>query len=231
MLFIGVAVLVVVAVAAIGTFRVTGALPGDKPPIPNPDTGLTDPQRLQKVATMRADFETRYATWVQDLDTADLDFGSLPHSSLFADYAAPEANNLQSAANVAQFIAVGTVSELIPSTSGSSSVITVETTLKGETAGSVRVLQSGGLRPAPDWTGIFIADADNAPTLVPGDRVVLLLHPGPSAGSYYPESYTGIYRLAKGAVVPVAGNPFSATASVLTEPAFVDALRAAISAP
>lgn len=190
--------------------------------VTKPDAGLTE------VATMRESFETKLAAWYAALDVSKLDFASLPHGSLMGDYIGPEGADIASAARAADTIFVGTVSNLRKSSGGFTSVLKVEITLKGPPLSSIELPQAAGPHPTLDWKGVVIADADNAPTLLPGDHVILLLQPDSTTGSFLPLSWTGTYHLADNQVSALPGNPFASSVNGLPEEAFLSIVRAAV---
>jgi hypothetical protein len=198
------------AAVAVAVPAVVFAVPGGKQQRTNPDAGLTDAQRDARYSAGRGEFEARYADWIKGLDVSKLDLASLPHADLNGYYLPPQPN-LSAAAAAAGTIVSGVVTGIQPRTSGSTATLSVETAIKGAAADSIVISQAGGFQPTQDWKGAMIADAEAAPTLLPGDRVLLFVSTS-AAGSdaYEVQGWTGTYRLANGRVTPLAGNPFKA---------------------
>src|SRR5229473_2761465 len=135
------AAFVVISVAAAGSA---------KGPIVNPDAGRSDADRAATYATMRAEFDARYATWMASLNTSQIDFSALPHAELNAQVV-PGEPTLGTAVGHADRIIIGRVVSLQPTINGTLVAVRVERTMKGEASATIVIRQSSGLRPTADW--------------------------------------------------------------------------------
>lgn len=62
--------------------------------------------------------------------------------------------------------------------------------------------------PNRDWeTGRLVYAAD-APLLLSGDRAILFLERAADHDEWFIQSFTGMYRIERGVVQPLDGNPF-----------------------
>jgi hypothetical protein len=191
----------------------------------NPDAGLTDSQRQQIYSNGRDTFNARYDRWLASLDLAAIDYGALQRHNIMALYEPPEPS-LGAAKIRAEVIALGNVRSIRPTAfDGTYVTLNVDAVIKGKPTTSIVLYQGGGLRPTPDWKGMFIADAMNAPLLLPGERAMVFLQRNRS-GSLEIQSFTGLYRSNSGRVVSVRGNPFAARVDGTLERDFVAAVVA-----
>lgn len=220
------AVVALVAASLFGAVRISAALNGAKGPTPNPDAGLTDANRNAKYNAMRSEFDAHYAQWLAALDLSQLDLGALPHSEINSFHRGP-VGDITAAAAAADVIVTGSVTHLALGSSGSTATVVVDRLLKGTASREVLVRQAGGLRPAPDWKEVIVADSSAAPTLLPGDSVLLLLQRS-SGDEYEVQGYTGTYLLKNGTVVPVEGNPSASAMQGKTAAEAVSAILAAV---
>ena len=90
-------------------------------------------------------------------------------------------------------------------------------TAKGRSAPTITVLQLGG--PVAEGSGGALAQLDTDPLLLPGDDVLLLLHPSPAApGLYRTVIGAGVTEITHGTVRAQDGNPFGAQITGQTVP-------------
>src|SRR5205814_9337896 len=75
-----------------------------------------------------------------------------------------------------------------------------------------RYLPAGTVLADIRLAGVFITDAEAAPTLLPGNRVLLFLKRSPilSAG-YEAQSFTGTVRLSGGSALALEGSPLKSS--------------------
>lgn len=210
-----------VAAGVVATVGITALAAGiAKGPVSNPDAGLTDTQRDQAYKAATAKFEARYQAWLASIDPSSVPYDALPHSDMTAISEAP-AQTLADAKAHATLIVVGRVRSIRPTAfDGTYVTMDIDRSLKGAASGTLLVHQGGGLRPTPDWKGMFIADAPNAPLLLPGHRFIVFLQ-GTSAEV---QGFTGEYELVGGAVRPTKLNPFGDSVSGKSEAEFVAAI-------
>jgi hypothetical protein len=90
----------------------------------------------------------------------------------------------------------------------------------------VEVTQAGGFEPSPDWKEVTLTEAPASPTLVPGDRVLLLLED--EQGTVHAQNGTGTYRLLPGGAVASKLNPFASQFEGRSETEAVAEITAAV---
>lgn len=171
------------------------------------DVGLTDAQREQNYAAGRSEFQARYEQWLAQFVGSGRDPRALPKRELAAIYTPPKPD-LATAVDAAELIVVGnTVSVRFEATTSALVTFAVEQVLKGVAGPTVTIQQAGGPMPDRAWGGGTLAIAANAPLLLPGDRAILFLHRD-TGGTYYVQSFTGMYRIENGVTDALEGNPF-----------------------
>jgi hypothetical protein len=217
----------VVAALAVILIIVGSTAGGGKRLLANPDAGLTDEQRAAKHAEERTAFEARLAQWTKDLDVSKLNLASLPHAELMLQLS-PPATSLTAAVARADRVVIGTVSSIRPSMTGTMITLSVETSIKGNSPGTLEIRQSSTLRPTPDWKGVVIADSPGGPLLLPGTRAELLLMASPDGFLDVQES-TGVYLFTSQGVKATGNNPFAASVDGKHEAALVSESRTAAS--
>lgn len=202
------------------------AAAGEKMAPGDPDAGLTDSQRQQIYSAGRDSFNFRYESWVASLDPSTIDYGVLDRAPLLALYAAPEPT-LGAAKARSALIVLGIVRSIrLTAFDGTYVTLDVVGVVKGNAPGTILIHQGGGLRPSPDWKGMFIADALDAPLLVPKDRALVFLQKG-SAG-FEIQGFTGLYRSKLGKLSAVEGNPFAGTVNGALEADFITTVKAQV---
>lgn len=187
------------------TALATGAI---KAPHANPEAGLSDAQRNQLYQNNWNQFQTHYEAWLAGLNYAKLNWRKLSRSPQDVSTLPAPGTSLPSALSAADVVVHARAVSVRPTAfDGTFVTIQVLESYKGSARGAVlTVHQGGGLRPTPDWSGAFIADAPDAPLMLPGDEVVALLNL--HNGQLFPEPYTGLYWIANGVTHSVALNPF-----------------------
>lgn len=190
-------------------------------------SGMTDPERQQAYASAAAQGWGCYAAWIASLDLATIPYRSLPHTGMEGQFLPPEGVTLSEAEANATVVVRADVASIKPLASGFGTNVTVSVsaTYKGQPATSLTIRQASHIEPQDHWQNIVIVDADNAPLLLPGDAVFLLLKSGPEG--LYQESYTGTFYVVGGAVQPLARNPFASQVNGEAATAFAAALAAA----
>jgi hypothetical protein len=213
-----VSIAILCAVVGVGAAVADSANP--KAPNPNTEANLTDAQRNQLYEQNWQQFQARYVQWVAALDLTKVNLRVLPRQPILADFVGPIDQNLAQATADADLAVRAEIVSIKPTAfDGTYVTIQVAGNLKGSApAGTMVVHQGGGLRPTPDWNGMYIADSPDAPLMLPGDRVVLLLKQ--RSGIYEPESFTGLYRITAGRISAVPGNPFAGSIDGQSEPVF-----------
>ena len=210
------AVLLVLGITAAFAAGGTKALPP-----PDPDRGLSDAQRLQAHQAIRDQFDQRLATWKRDLNTATLPWETLPHADLNASYL-PPLGSLNAAKAQADLIVVA-ISTGVSFAADGGTVLTVsiERVLKGGVvSGSLSIREAGGPMPTSDWKGVMIADSLDAPILLPKHRAILFLARSRD-GTFTIQSFTGMYAIQGGQVLPLRFNPFAESLRNMNEASFV----------
>ena len=191
----------------------------------NPDVGLTDAQREQNYSDARDAFNARYQAWLASLDFATINYSGLDRAPLNAYYDAPAEPSLSAAKAKADLIVLGNVRSIRPTAfDGTYVTLDVDSSIKGAAASTVVIHQGGGLRPTPDWKGMYIAYAEDAPLLIPQDRAMVFLYRAQS-GALEIQSFTGLYRSKAGRLSSVPGNPFAASVDGTSETAFTAAVK------
>ena len=188
---------------------ITAALAGGgmKSPSPDPDQGLTDAQRLQARQAIQDQFDQRVALWKRGLDTKAIAWDSVLHSDLNASYLPPIATLSDAKAKADLIVVVSGTSVTIAGDGGTVVTATVEKVLKGSAPTSLKIREAGGPMPTSDWKGVMIADALDAPILLPKHRAILFLMRS-GDGTFTIQSFTGMYELKGGHVIPLQLNPF-----------------------
>ena len=92
---------------------------------------------------------------------------------------------------------------------------------------TMEVQMARGPSPYPNYKDGFLAYAEEAPVLLPGDRAILFLDRD-VAGEYAPHAFTGVYNIVNGQVEALEGNPFGQIAEGLTESAFMTLIRSSV---
>src|ERR1700674_1574850 len=198
---------------------------GGNKTITNPDAGLTDAQRAQNYSSGRDAFNARYQQWLASIDFSKVNYASLKRVPLNALYESPQPS-LSAAKAHAELILVGKVRAIRPTAfDGTYVTLDIDGLMKGSASASVIIHQAGGLRPTPDWKGMFIAYALDEPLLIPNDRAVLFLNRG-STGTLEVQGFTGLYRSTGGRVSAVAGNPFAQDVDGRSEVDFIATVKA-----
>lgn len=209
-------------VVLLAATQLAAALPGDAPP-PNPDAGLTDQERHAKYTAGREQFEERLEAWRAAFDASTLDLSALPRADMLILYGSPP-ETIPAAAAAADVIVSGVVTAIQPGHGGSHATFAVDRSAKGA-VGETLTLVQGGFAPTSDWKGVLIGDRPGAPTLLPGDRAILLLTWEPSSEGYMAEPSVGTYRIVDGIAKPLPESPFEAELKGLSESALLDLFR------
>lgn len=194
----------------------------------NPDLGLSDPERDQQHRAESEAFFARYADWVLEQNSSDLDLTSLPRAPMMATAAHP-APTISDAVRRAQYVVVGAATGLrFRPTADTVVSFRVEETLKGMGRPTLEIVFPGGLQPWPDWDHALLAVLDAAPIPKIGERIVLMVEENPvEPETVVPQSWTGLYTLDEtGRLEALEGNPFGSAVSGLT----IDSLRDAVEA-
>jgi len=221
---------VVVTLSAVGA--VYGQIGDSKTPRRDPDLDLPFAEREAKYEAHWDGFTKRLAAWNASLDVASLDLGRLRHSEL-ATYSDDSKPSLDEAVSAASRIIVGRVKELRPSVTdmiGTLVTLEVERTLKGESGGSITVLQSSTFYPTPDWKGVMILDAPGEPLMLPGNRYLLFLQEDPRFPPAV-QRFSGYYELKGGTVHALELNAFRAEADGILESGFLARVDSAVRLP
>jgi hypothetical protein len=194
-----------------------------KGPTVNPDAGRTDAERQAIYETMRANYEAHYAQWVGSIDLAKIDLSTLPHVAMNVQVVSGQPT-LAAAISQADRVVIGTATSLQPTANGTLVIVQVSRTLKGPQTQSVVIHQASGLRPTPDWRGVFIADSPAEPLLLPGGRVELLLQNSPNgsangsvSSALEIQSVSGMYYFTAGRARALELNPFAGEVDGLSE--------------
>ncbi|MFY9531908.1 MAG: hypothetical protein WAR24_23640, partial [Candidatus Acidiferrales bacterium] len=144
---------------------------------------------------------------------------NLPRRPVLATYAAPAATSLTQATHDADLVIRGDVVSIMPTAfDGTYVSVRIARSLKGSASGTVVIHQGGAIEPTPDWAGMFIADSEAGPLMIPGDNVVLFLHKSGSA--YEPQAFTGLYWSTLHGLKAVPGNPFGRSVEAQTVSTF-----------
>jgi hypothetical protein len=170
-----------------------GSASGEKPPgPPSPDATLPPDQRAAKYAAQRADFDKKYQAWLQSDFVKSQDLRSLPQYPLNASYESGY-GSLEEAADHAGMAVLGQVVS-VDTGMGTHATFRVERTAKGTPSSTISFMQSGGIRPVPDFDHPSMAVSEAAPMLFPGDRAVLLLEPVGDTGQWRIQNFSGEYH-------------------------------------
>lgn len=195
-----------------------------KSPLGDAESRLSDSERDRLYKQNWQDFETKYTAWVASLDIARVDLRSLTHREVLGSFLAPTSRTLAEAEGSADLAVGGEVTAIRPTAfDGTYVTLRLGTTYKGTAPAALVVHQGGGLRPTSDWKGMYIADSPDAPLMLPGDQVVLLLRTAPTG--YEPEPFTGLYWVEPSGMRSVPGNPFAAAVNGRSRRDFEAALR------
>ena len=188
-------------------------VPTDGPKTPQTPDLRPDAERQAEIDAARARRTDCRVAWSQDTEFSNLPWGKLVHKASTGDPAPPEYHTLTAAAAAADVIVAGTVTSVTvtPLANGSpegrnlrvTATITVDTPVKGASAGPLDVNQGSTVQPTLDWKSAEIVDYPWSPFLVPEERVVLLLERDKD-GELYPQSFTGTYLVTGGKVTAIA---------------------------
>jgi hypothetical protein len=202
---------VVVVLGALALGRLAAATPPPKIVPPDPDAGLTDAQREAAYASGRAESAARYAKWLDDFIASGRSAADLPRADLMVADRAP-ASTLAAAKAAADLIVVGHVLSDEFTVDGTFVTFGIDRVATGTApAPSVTIVMNGGPQPDPTIsTGVLAVD-DAAPVLLPGDTAMLFLELSKSTGNYEVQPTSGFYKIARGGVEAVEGNPFGGT--------------------
>ena len=181
-----------------------------KPTVINTEVGLTDAQRNARYVQAWNAFQARYSSWVAAQNLSKIDLHKLPRRPLLASYVAAPAQTLAVARARADLIIRGTVVSIMPTPfDGTYVSVEISKTLKGDARGVIVIHQAGGIRPTTDWSGMFIADSEAAPLILPGDDIVALLQR--HVEGYEAQPFTGLYLNTTRGLRAVPGNPFGSS--------------------
>lgn len=191
------------------------------------DAGLTDSQRDQLYQSAAAQSLKCYHDWIATLDPTTIPWTTLPHSSMQAQYLAPEGKTLSEAKAKALLVVSGSVLSLKPKATrhGTDVTIGITQSFKGQAGTSIIVAQGSYLEPRDNWQKMVIVDAMNSPMLLPGDTVFLFLELGPEG--LYQESFTGTYYVRSGMIQALPMNPFASLVNGKSAADFAAAVAAA----
>ncbi len=196
----------------------------------DPYADMSDAQRAQAIQASRSEFEAHYQSWLASLDLSKVPYRSLQHRDELGLYD-PPAPTLADATARADVIVLGTVRSIRPTAfDGSYSTLDIKQAIKGSPVTTLIVHQGGGLRPTPDWKGMFIADAPDAPLLLPGDRVVVFLQQR-GEGNVDIQAFSGLYHVESGSTVSAKGNPFATQIDGKSESGLISAIQGALARP
>lgn len=115
-------------------------------PAQNPCFGLTDSECAALIADSEKEFEAKYATWLADFNSRDIDLRTLPTAPLNADYPAP-LTDLDAAVGAADVIVVATAKSVRFEPQWAHLTLVVEQTIKGSTGGRDHRKAGGWARP------------------------------------------------------------------------------------
>jgi hypothetical protein len=195
------------------------------PPANFPDRGLTTAQKEQKHRELRAAFEARYRTWFAAYVGRNPDVRSLQRRPMMATFLGVQPD-LAKAVAAADAIVSGAARSIQFSADGGATVVfSAQQVLKGTVGPDVTIAMVGGPRPEPDFVTAYLAYADAAPLLLPGDRAILFLQRSGAPNVYEVQSYSGYYRTEGGTVGALPENPFAKEVQGLSETAFVARVR------
>lgn len=188
------------------------------------DSGLSDTQRDQAYQQAAAAGWRCYAAWIATLDPATLPYGTLPHAGMAAQYLPPDGKSLSEAKADASLVVLGSVISIKPlaTSVGTQATVVVSQVFKGQAPSTIVVNQASHLEPRDNFQSVWIIDASNAPLLIPGDAVFLLL--GTAPVGLYQLSFTGTYYVRNGQIQPLQLNPFGQTVAGLSQSDFSAAL-------
>jgi hypothetical protein len=214
--FVGVVLGILVVVASsIALAAAEGKVVG-----PDPFAGMSDAQQEQSISAGRNDFDARYKAWLASLDFSAINYKALERQPILGLYEPPEPT-LGAAKAQAHLIVLGKVRSIRPTAyDGTYVTLDLAAVLKGQASGSIVFHQGGGIRPTPDWKGMFIADAMNAPLMLPNERVIVFLQMR-STGALEVQGFTGIYQSNSGRLSAVPGNPFAGDVNGALESDFI----------
>ena len=188
------------------------------------DSGLSDPQRDQAYQQASAAGWRCYAAWIATLDPATLPYATLPHAGMAASYGPPDGKSLSEAKADASLVVLGTVITIKPlaTSFGTQATVAISQVFKGQAPSTIVVNQWSHLEPRDNFQSTWIVDATNAPLLIPGDVVFLLL--GTAPVGLYQLSFTGTYYVRNGRIQALALNPFGDKVTGLSQSGFSAAL-------
>ena len=191
----------------------------------NPDAGLTDEQRMQRVKDARS----RQAEFVKAFNASRADPRSLRKVTIQAH--AGSAGSLEEAADRANLIAVGTVKavEFRPEDADgparSLATVSLREVLKGPTGlTSVAVTQTGG--SALSAEGPVLVQISNSELLLPGDEALLMLVE--VAGRSLAQSNVGVVFFENGLARTQASSPLQGQLGGKTQAEIIAQVKAAI---
>jgi hypothetical protein len=158
--------------------------------------GPTDPmppdQRDAYDAALAADYDKKYQAWLRSDFVKSQDLRSLPQYPLLGE-PVPGYDSLEEASDHAGMAVLG---QVVSVNTGEQTETTfrVERTAKGTASSTISFVQSGGIRPEPDFDHAVMAVSEAAPMLFSGDRAVLLLEPVERNGHWRIQNFSGEYR-------------------------------------
>lgn len=179
--------------AGLGAGIASGLASGEKPPgPPSPDASMPPDQRSAKYAAQEAEFNQKYQAWLQSDFVKSQDLRSLPQYPLLGE-AVPGYHSLEEATDHASMAVLG---QVVSVNTGEQTETTfrVERTAKGTASSTISFVQSGGIRPGPDFDHPVMGVDEAASMLFPGDRAVLLLEPADHNGHWRIQNYSGEYH-------------------------------------
>jgi hypothetical protein len=210
-------------VAAVGAVALTGSA---KLP-PDPWAGLSNPEREAQV---QAAYDQQ-AKFIRDFQASGRDPRSLRRDAAEAFFVGPD--SLREALRSADVVVVATVRnttfEPVAGQWLGQARVTIDVLrgVKGEPEGALELIQPGSPAPTADGHG-QLQEVDIAPVLLPGDRVLLMLHMDAS-GTLTPLPGAGIVYLEAGRARALDRSPLRSLVSGRTEAEVLDLYTAALS--
>jgi hypothetical protein len=197
---------------------------GPHKPQPSPGARLADQQRVAIVAQAHA----RNARYLQDFAAQRRDPHSLPVIKIPSF--APLPLTMDQALSQATLVVHATVRAVTFQANPSgglplaTATVDVLQTARGRAAPTITMLQLGG--PVAEGSGGALAQLDTDPLLLPGDDVLLLLHPSPATpGLYRTVLGAGVNKITNGTVRAQEGNPFGAQITGRSVPELLAAMH------
>ena len=190
---------------------------GSHKPQPSPGAGLTSQQRAAIVAQAPA----RNVRYLHDFAVQHRDPHTLPVIEI-PSFAPPPLTLTQALSQATLVVHAKVRTVIFQGNPGgglplATATVDVLQTAKGRPARTVTVLQLGG--PVAEGSGGALAQLDTDPLLLPGDDVLLLLHPSPATpGLYRTVLGAGVNKITNGTVRAQDGNPFGARITGRTVP-------------